>query len=78
MGPNIADTYVMLKPREEWRKVDGKTIAKADLGALMRDTLLAHVPGSKHPGHSTHSAAFQRNHGRRPRRPDVQNLRRQL
>ena len=45
MGPNIADTYVMLKPREEWRKVNGKTIAKADLGALMRDTLLAHVPG---------------------------------
>ena len=44
MGPNIADTYVMLKPRE-WRKVNGKTIAKADLGALMRDALLAHVPG---------------------------------
>jgi cobalt-zinc-cadmium resistance protein CzcA len=45
MGPNVADTYVMLKPRSEWRKVDGRTISKVDLGSLMRDTLLTHVPG---------------------------------
>jgi cobalt-zinc-cadmium resistance protein CzcA len=45
MGPNIADTYVMLKPTPEWRRVNGRTITKPELGALMRDTLLAHVPG---------------------------------
>ena len=71
-------TRMSCSSHARWRKIDGKTVAKADLGALMRDTLLAHVPGSKYPGHSTHSAAFQRNHGRRPRRPDVQDLRRQL
>jgi len=45
MGPNIADTYLMLKPRAEWRRVDGRTITKAELGTLMRDTLVANVPG---------------------------------
>ena len=45
MGPNVADTYVMLKPREEWREVDGHTIGKEQLGTLMRDTLMARMPG---------------------------------
>jgi cobalt-zinc-cadmium resistance protein CzcA len=45
MGPNIADTYIMLKPRSEWRKVNGRIITKTELGALMRDALIASVPG---------------------------------
>ena len=45
MGPNVADTYVMLQPRESWRKVDGKPIAKEALGDLMRRRLLDQVPG---------------------------------
>ncbi len=45
MGPNIADTYVMLEPEDAWRKIDGRTISKAELGEKMRQTLLAHVPG---------------------------------
>ena len=45
MNPNVADTYVMLQPINVWRKVDGKTISKEALGALMRKTLLEQVPG---------------------------------
>lgn len=45
MGPNVSDTYLMLHPKEEWRKVDGKTISKEDLGDLMRRRLLEQVPG---------------------------------
>ncbi|MEO6054113.1 MAG: CusA/CzcA family heavy metal efflux RND transporter [Chthoniobacterales bacterium] len=45
MGPNIADTYIMLKPPAEWRKINGAGIRKSELGHLMRDALNAHVPG---------------------------------
>jgi len=45
MGPNVADTYVMLKPRETWRQMNGKPIAKEALGELMRKRLLDQVPG---------------------------------
>ena len=45
MGPNVSDTYIMLHPKEKWRKVDGKTISKEDLGDLMRRRLLEQVPG---------------------------------
>lgn len=46
MGPNVADTYCMLKPMSEWRKgKDGKPIAKLQLGELMRDELALLVPG---------------------------------
>ena len=31
MNPNVADTYVMLQPRDSWRKVNGKTISKEAL-----------------------------------------------
>ncbi len=45
MGPNVSDTYVMLQPRESWRKVDGKPITKEALGNLMRIRVLDQVPG---------------------------------
>ena len=45
MGPNLADTFLILKPKSEWRKVDGKTITKQALGNLMRDELALRVPG---------------------------------
>ena len=41
MNPNVSDTYIMLKPREQWRS--GTT--KEQLGALMRKALLDQVPG---------------------------------
>lgn len=45
MGPNVADTYVMLKPREEWRKVNGQTITKPALIELMEAALNENAPG---------------------------------
>jgi cobalt-zinc-cadmium resistance protein CzcA len=45
MGPNLADTFIMLKPRDEWRKIEGRPIKKQQLGDLMRDELALHVPG---------------------------------
>jgi len=45
MDPGDADTYVMLKPRETWRKVDGKPIPKDALFELMEQTLTRKVPG---------------------------------
>jgi cobalt-zinc-cadmium resistance protein CzcA len=45
MNPNVADTYLMLKPPTEWRMEDGHHISKEKLGSLIRKTLLARVPG---------------------------------
>ena len=45
MNPNVADTYLMLKPRDQWRQRDGKPIAKQELGELMKNALLEQVPG---------------------------------
>lgn len=45
MGPNVADTYLMLTPRDQWRKEAGKPISKEHLGELMRKALLDQVPG---------------------------------
>jgi cobalt-zinc-cadmium resistance protein CzcA len=44
MGINQGDTYVLLKPREEWRREDGKRIDKARLEELMRETLARNFP----------------------------------
>ena len=45
MGPNVADTYVMLKPQSEWRKVNGRPVTKPELIAQMRETLNQNVLG---------------------------------
>ncbi len=45
MNPNVADTYLMLTPRDQWRKEDGKPISKEHLGEIMRKALLDQVPG---------------------------------
>ena len=45
MDPGDADTYVMLKPRGEWRKENGQPIAKEKLMELMQQTLAMKVPG---------------------------------
>ncbi len=45
MGPNVADTYVLLHPPEKWRKVDGKHITKEQLAEMMRRSLAEKVPG---------------------------------
>jgi cobalt-zinc-cadmium resistance protein CzcA len=48
MGMNVADTYMMLKPRKDWRKVNGRTITKDELANLMTIELGKHVPGEAH------------------------------
>ncbi len=48
MGVNVADTYIMFKPQEKWRKVNGKTITKDELANLMTEELGKHVPGEAH------------------------------
>ncbi|GEP44468.1 efflux RND transporter permease subunit [Brevifollis gellanilyticus] len=45
MNPNVADTYLMLKLRDQWRQESGKAITKEHLGQLMRKALLDKVPG---------------------------------
>lgn len=45
MGPNVADTYIILHPRNQWRKVDGRRITKEELGTIMRQTLIDRIPG---------------------------------
>jgi cobalt-zinc-cadmium resistance protein CzcA len=45
MGPNVADTYVMLAPRHEWRQRDGEPVSKNELIDAMRATLSQHAPG---------------------------------
>ncbi|HRI11769.1 MAG TPA: CusA/CzcA family heavy metal efflux RND transporter [Verrucomicrobiota bacterium] len=45
MGPNVADTYIMLKQPADWRKVDGRTITKGALAELMAAEIGRHVPG---------------------------------
>jgi cobalt-zinc-cadmium resistance protein CzcA len=45
MGPNVCDTYIELKPRKDWRKINGRTASKEQLIELMRRELLVNVPG---------------------------------
>lgn len=44
MGPNVADTYVFFKPREEWRDIEGRRATKTELAELMRRELAEHFP----------------------------------
>ena len=45
MGPNVADTYVLLHPPQRWRKLNGRPISKEQLANLMRNSLAEKVPG---------------------------------
>lgn len=48
MGVNVADTYIILKPPGEWRKIDGVSITRDELAKLMTQELEKHVPGEAH------------------------------
>lgn len=45
MNPNVCDTFIQLQSPDRWRKVAGRTIAKAELLASMQRELQARVPG---------------------------------
>lgn len=47
MGPNLADTYIMLKPHDEWPLVNGKVRSKLDLVQAMTQKLDATIPGQR-------------------------------
>lgn len=47
MGVNIADTYVMLKPHDQWPKVDGKRRNKEQLIAAIVDELESNLAGQR-------------------------------
>lgn len=48
MGPNVADTYVALKPRDRWRTSRNQPISKTELISLMQHELEATVPGQSY------------------------------
>ncbi|HKQ36831.1 MAG TPA: CusA/CzcA family heavy metal efflux RND transporter [Verrucomicrobiae bacterium] len=45
MGVNVSDTYMMLRPRKEWRKVNGRPITEEQLVNLMTAELTNRIPG---------------------------------
>lgn len=45
MGTNVADTYVFLKPPDQWRTIDGQRLTKPKLIEEIRRELNTHVPG---------------------------------
>ncbi len=45
MGPNVSDTYLFFKPRETWRRIEGRPATKAELAGLMRRELVSAIPG---------------------------------
>ncbi len=45
MGVNVADTYVILKPRDEWPPHDGRTRTPGELAEAMRRKLLNELAG---------------------------------
>ncbi len=45
MGVNVADCYIFFRPRETWRRIEGRTISKDELANLMSAELTAQVPG---------------------------------
>ena len=48
MGVNVADTYVMFKPHEQWRELNGRRVTKDELADLMSEELAKYVPGEAH------------------------------
>jgi cobalt-zinc-cadmium resistance protein CzcA len=48
MPPNLEDTYIIFRPREEWRKINGHRVTKDELIEMMERELTAHVPGQSY------------------------------
>jgi heavy metal efflux system protein len=48
MGVNVSDTYIMLKSRDQWEKVDGKKRTYEELTALIVAKLEKELPGQNY------------------------------
>jgi len=44
-GANQNDIYISLRPRSEWRQVEGRRVTKAELGEIIESLINTHVPG---------------------------------
>lgn len=47
MGVNVSDTYVMLKPRDQWPLIDGKKQTKEELVQRIAKALGSAIPGQR-------------------------------
>ncbi len=47
MGVNLADTYIMLKPHEEWPEIDGDRRSKQELSKAILARLEQELPGQR-------------------------------
>jgi heavy metal efflux system protein len=48
MGVNVGDSYILLKPKDQWRQIDGRPITKDELTNLMSKELATHFPGQSY------------------------------
>jgi heavy metal efflux system protein len=48
MGVNVGDSYILLKPKSGWRKIDGRTITKDELTNMISKELTTHFPGQSY------------------------------
>ncbi|MFA6959153.1 MAG: CusA/CzcA family heavy metal efflux RND transporter [Opitutaceae bacterium] len=48
MGVNVGDSYILLRPKSEWRQIDGRPITKDELTNLMSKELTTHFPGQSY------------------------------
>ncbi len=48
MGVNLADTYIFLKPHNEWPKINGQRRTKEELVHAMTEELTSRVPGQSY------------------------------
>ena len=44
MGADSADSYILLRPKDQWRQQDGRRITRDELVALMAEDLKKHFP----------------------------------
>jgi cobalt-zinc-cadmium resistance protein CzcA len=44
MPPSQNDLYIFYKPRQQWRRVDGRTVSKSDLAALIEQEVRKDIP----------------------------------
>src|SRR5690606_21195831 len=45
MGPNLSDTYILLKDRSDWPKIEGSKRSKIELVEALKEKLEALIPG---------------------------------
>ncbi|MDX2110365.1 MAG: CusA/CzcA family heavy metal efflux RND transporter [Verrucomicrobiota bacterium] len=48
MGVNVSDSYILLKPKDQWRKIDGRPITKDELTNVMAKELSIQFPSQSY------------------------------